>query len=353
MKIVLLTILGFVVAAVAYVEFTPSVIDPIAWQPAPNPGMTGPYTPNERLAEMEKKAFGENQIGPEDITLGPDGFYYTGLENGNIVKFSPAGESAVFVNTGGRPLGMAFDSQGDLIVADAYKGLIAINPQGDIRILTDSVDGKKMLFVDDLDIADDGTVWFSDASARFDFEDFIYDFLEARPSGRLLSWSPETRETKVHMTDLFFANGVALGPNDQFVLVNETGTGRIHRLWLQGEKAGQKDLFHEGLPGGPDNLSFNGKDTFWVALPAIRAALTDGVADKPLVRKALAKFPKDMLHPEKVGFVVGLDLEGKVVHNLQTYNSDRFHTITSVNEFNDQLYLGSLAMDSVGIVSLR
>lgn len=353
MKIILATILGFTVAAVAYVEFAPSVIDPIAWQPAPNPGMTGPYSPNERLADMEKKIIGEDQIGPEDVTFGPDGFYYTGMENGNIVKFSPSGESSVFANTGGRPLGMAFDAHGELIVADAYKGLIAVNPQGELRVLTDAVNGKKMLFVDDLDIADDGTVWFSDASERFDFEDFIYDFLEARPSGRLLSWSPKTGETTVHMTELFFANGVALGPNDQFVLVNETGTGRIHRLWLQGEKAGERDLFHDGLPGGPDNLSFNGKDTFWVALPAIRAALTDGVANKPLLRKALAKFPKDMLHPEKVGFVLGLDLDGNVVHNLQTYNSDRFHTITSVNEFNDQLYLGSLAMDSVGIVSLR
>ena len=38
------------------------------------------------------------------------------------------------------------------------------------------------------------------------------------------------------MSGLFFANGVTLGPNEDYVLVNETGMGRVHRLWLKGEK---------------------------------------------------------------------------------------------------------------------
>ena len=64
---------------------------------------------------------------------------------------------------------------------------------------------------------------------------------EASMSGRLFSYSPVTGQVTLHWQDLYFANGVALGPNDSFVLVNETGAGRIQRLWLKGERAGQRD----------------------------------------------------------------------------------------------------------------
>lgn len=131
--------------------------------------------------------------GPGDVTQGPDGMFYTGFQGGRIVKFDMQGNYQKFVNAGGRPLGMQFDSVGNLIVADAFIGLISISPAAEISVLTDAVNGKKMLFVDDLDIAEDGTIWFSDASQRFDQHNFIYDFLEARPTGRLSSYSPETK----------------------------------------------------------------------------------------------------------------------------------------------------------------
>jgi sugar lactone lactonase YvrE len=329
-----------------------SKVDPIAWEPALNPGLMGAFLANEKLAALQHLIVDLGE-GPEDVTRGPDGFFYTGFQDGRIVKFDLQGNHKEFVNTGGRPLGMQFDSFGDLIVADAFLGLISISPVAEITVLTDSVNGKKMLFVDGLDIAEDGTIWFSDASQRFDQHNFIYDFLEARPTGRLLSYSPETQVTAVHLDDLFFANGVALGPNDNFVLVNETGTGRIHRLWLNGEKRGQHDLFFDGLPGGPDNLSFNGVDTFWVALPVLRDPEVEKFSSQPLVRKLLATLPVEFLLPISThGFVVGLDIQGNVKTTLQS-NDGGFHNITSANEFDGKLFVGSIAMRSVGMLELE
>ena len=42
------------------------------------------------------------------------------------------------------------------------------------------------------------------------------------------------------MEGLFFANGVTLGPNEDYVLVNETGMGRVHRLWIKATKPVRK-----------------------------------------------------------------------------------------------------------------
>ena len=44
--------------------------------------------------------------------------------------------------------------------------------------------------------------------------------------------SPRTLRT-------YFANGVALAPNDEYVLVNETGLGQIQRLWLKESEQGR------------------------------------------------------------------------------------------------------------------
>ncbi|MBT8141321.1 MAG: SMP-30/gluconolactonase/LRE family protein [Gammaproteobacteria bacterium] len=329
-----------------------SRVSPVAWEPAPLPGLKGDFAPNEKLRKA-KHILKNIGIGPEDITRGSDGFFFTGLEDGRIVRFKPDGIYEEFVNTGGRPLGMHFDRVGNLIVADADKGLLSISPNKTITVLTDSVAGEKMIFVDDLDIASDGTIWFSDASTIFNFQTTFYNFIEGSHTGRLLSYSPATQKTTVHMDNLFFANGVALSANEEFVLVNETGTGRIHRLWLKGNKKGTKDQFHPGLAGNPDNISFNGKDTFWVALPAVRMKINDAMADKPFVRTILAGLPLSWIQADThYGFIVGLDMQGNVTHNFQDPDG-KCSSITSVNQFGNTLYLGSLNMQAACTLELN
>ncbi|MEO6679611.1 MAG: SMP-30/gluconolactonase/LRE family protein, partial [Pseudomonas sp.] len=161
--------------------------------------------------------------------------------------------------------------------------------------------------------------------------------------GRLLRYDFQTGKTDLLLDKLEFANGVTIGPDDGFVLVNETGAYRISRYWLTGPKAGTHDVFIDNLPGLPDNLAFNGRDRFWVALYAPRNALLDATAPHPFVRKmivrALMVLPKPV---EKRAFALGLDLDGKVIANLQDAGSGNYSPITTVREYGDWLYFGSL-----------
>ena len=324
----------------------PAPIDPVSWTPDPNPGLTGPFAPNDKLSDVERLLEGAG-TGPEDVACADDGTIFTGLDDGRILRIAPDGSFRELANTGGRPLGMALDSAGRLIVADAVRGLLAVTPQGEVQLLTDTVDGQKILFADDVDVTDDGVIWFSDASTQHGYQDSLLAFLEGRFTGRLLSFDPATGETRVRMDGLFFANGVAAGPDDAYVLIDETATGRIHRLWLKGEKAGQRDLFASGLPGTPDNISFNGRDTFWVAMPSQRAAL-DSQAQSPWLRKLVSRLPPRVLAEgvSPYAFVVGIGLDGKVTANLQGKGED-FGMITSANECNGKLYLGSVTENSL------
>ena len=346
-------VIGFIaviVTVLGYFLFWPVPVDPVAHVASFNPGMTGPYSPNDKLSGTTHMVPGIGH-GPEDVTLGPDGYFYAGLQDGRIIRFRPDGSGEeTFVNTGGRPLGMQFDADGNLIVADAFKGLLYISPRGAISVLTDSVNGEKMLFPDDLDIAADGTIWFSDASRRFDQHNWILDFMELQPTGRLLSYDPQTRETVIHLDQLYFANGVALGPDDAYVLVNETIDARITRLWLKGDKAGQTDIFIDRLPAHPDNLSYNGEGIFWIALPAPRNNQVEKLWPHPFQRKVAMRLPASIragLIEKSYGWVIGVDTEGNITHNLHD-PSGGYGTITSVNEYDGYLYFGSIAMSSVG-----
>jgi adipocyte plasma membrane-associated protein len=81
-------------------------------------------------------------------------------------------------------------------------------------------------------------------------KDGAYSFF-INPSGRLSHFDRKTGKITVLLDNLFFANGVALSPNEDFIVVAETHASRIQRYWLNGPKKGQLEPFVEGLPGIP------------------------------------------------------------------------------------------------------
>ena len=251
--------------------------------------------------------------------------------------------------TGGRPLGIATAPNGDLIVADAVKGLLSVSPDGRISMLPTDVAGKPVHFADDLDIARDGTIYFSDASDKFGIDGYVYDMLEGRPHGRLLRYDPATKTTTVLLSDLYFANGVALSQHEDFVLVNETYRFRVTRYWLKGERAGKSEVFVDNLPGYPDNITSNRRGTFWLALVTVRNDTGDWLAPHPFFKNVLAKLPLRFLpKPQPYGFVIKLDESGRILQSLQDPSGEHVPAITAAVEHDGYLYLGSLSNNFVG-----
>jgi len=353
MKKLLGLLVLLIAAAALYLAITPSPIDPLAWQAPTAPAMTGVLEPNDTL--MKAELLGRGQLhGPEDTAVDARGRVYAGLHDGRIVRLEADGSVTPFADTRGRPLGMDFDAAGKLIVADAYKGLLSIDPQGQIQVLTSEAEGLPFKFTDDLDIASDGTIYFSDASSRFAQPDYLLDLLEARPHGRLLSYHPGSGETRVLLKDLYFANGVALSADEDFVLVNETYRYRISRYWLKGDKAGSRDVFIDNLPGLPDNLQGDRAGTFWVALPTPRKADADFLHRHPWLKAQLAKLPR-ALWPKAIpyGFAIALNEQGEIVRSLHDTSGTHLRMVTSVKPVGDYLYFGSLDNDRIGRLKIR
>ncbi|VXB68195.1 Gluconolactonase [Pseudomonas sp. 8AS] len=350
----LLSLLALAIAGAAgYLALTPSPIDPLAWQPPLAPLMTGALEPNDTLMKAELLAQGQIH-GPEDTAVDAQGRVYAGLHDGRIVRIGADGKAETFAATGGRPLGMDFDAQGNLIVADAYKGLLRISPAGQSEVLATEADGVPFAFTDDLDIASDGRIYFSDASSKFHQPDYLLDLLEGRPYGRLLRYDPATGKSETLLKDLYFANGVALSQNEDFVLVNETYRYRITRYWLKGDKAGSHDVFIDNLPGMPDNLQGDRAGTFWVALPTPRKADADFLQNQPWLKAQLAKLPRSMWpKPQDYGLAIALNEQGQIVQSLHDTSGTHLRMVTSVKPVGNYLYFGSLNNDRIGKLQYR
>jgi sugar lactone lactonase YvrE len=316
-----------------------------SWTPPPHPAWTGVLAPNTLLQKADMLG-GPEMIEPEDIAVDAKGWIYGPCKDGKIRRVDASGKRVeVFADTGGRPLGIMFDAKGDLIVADALKGLLRVSPKGKVSVLADSYKGKRMRFVDDLDIASDGSIYFSDVSTKYTFDFDTRPELMARvPTGRLFRYVPKTKALTLVLDKLHFANGVALSHKEDYVLIAETSDYSVRRLWLKGPKAGKSDVFASNLPGYPDNINRSSQGGFWLALTSKRLSHVDGFFhSRGWLKKLIMSLPKALMpKPVKSSLVVHLDANGKVTHNLQDPNGSVIPNTTSATEHKGKLYLGHI-----------
>lgn len=336
---VLLTLASLALVVVAYLLGWPVPIDPEAWEPPAAP----PPIANSALATATRVEIAGGN-GPEDIDVDAQGRVYMGLHDGRIVRFQADGSGQeTFADTHGRPLGLHWDNVGNLLVADAHKGLLSIDPAGKITVLATEAGRRPFVFTDDLETTADGTIYFSDASDKFTQMDWKLDLLENRPNGRLLRFDPRIGKAEIVVDDLYFANGIAVAPDESFVLVAETSRYRVKRLWLTGEKKGQVDVLVDNLPGFPDGISTGTGGVFWIALGSPRNALVDLAGPRPWLRSLIVRLPA-FVQPGPVRHtqVVGVDASGKIVHELADPVGTATAMLSSVQERGGKLYLGSL-----------
>jgi len=355
LKKILLTIVVIICATILYFIAWPVPIAPVAWETPSNPGYTGPFAVNDRLKSVETFPIAGNH-GPEDIALDKQGRIYAATHEGNIVRLDSDGSNAEnWVNTKGRPLGIDFDNKENLIVADAYRGLLSVSQDGKISELSTIADGIPIRYADDVDIAADGKIYFSDASTKFGakesggtYEGSLLALMEHGGHGRLLVYDPATGDTKTLLDGLTFANGVAISHDQKYVLVNETGGYRVIRYWISGPKMGQSDVFIHSLPSFPDNISTGHNGRYWVAFVSPRNQLMDDLSSKPFVRKIIQRMPA-FLRPQATayGHIIAIDETGLVVEDLQDTDGG-YPLNSSVTETKDYLYIGSLVAPVLG-----
>jgi 2-keto-4-pentenoate hydratase/2-oxohepta-3-ene-1,7-dioic acid hydratase in catechol pathway/sugar lactone lactonase YvrE len=334
--------------------------DPAPWTPPPAPALTGVLAANQVLDQVERWEL-PGGTRPEDVVVDAAGRLYAGVEDGRIWRwpagYPGAGQAELFADTHGRPLGLEIDPRdGTLIICDAYRGLLAADESGRIKVLADAHDGRRLKFTNNAAVAADGTVYFSDSSTRFRIEHYKQDLLEHRSNGRVFRYRPSSAELDLVADGLYFPNGVALAPDESFLLVAQTAGYDILRIPLTGRAAGRPEPFATNLPGLPDNMSPAGDSapdgSYWVAFPSPRLAFVDRMMPHPAPRRIAARLP-ERLQPaaQRYGLVARIGPDGAILQTLHG-PAGSYREIVGVRQHNGWLYLGSLAETAVGRVQL-
>lgn len=352
MKVVWLILTSILI----YLLLWPVPIAPVKWRAPTDNGFVGEFARNTRLSDLTLINLG-NDAGPEDFAINQAGTLATSSHSGAIL-LKKKGETAFtpWINTGGRPLGIEYDSKGNLLIADAHRGLLMVNAAGTLSVLVDNVINEPIVYADDVDVAANGKVYFTDATTKFaakkhggTLKASLLEIFEHKGNGRLIEYSPMTGESKVLIDGLVFANGVAVSHDQYSILVNETGKYRVLRYWLVGAKQGQVEVVIDNLPGFPDNISRSLDGGYYIGLASPRSAPVDVLSDKPWVRKMVQRLPAFMRPQGQVyGHLIKINESGDVEESLQD-PSGAFPFVTGAIETSEGLYISSLTAQKVGL----
>ena len=358
------TLIIATLALTAYLSLWPVPVEPVSWQAPAAPGYTGPHAANNRLSGIRLIDLGD-ETGPEHVALARDGKLYAAMASGNIVRMNPDGTAQeVFVNTGGRVLGFGFDATGNLIVADAMKGLLSIGPDRAVCVLINTVNGNPIRYANAVTVAANGKIYFTDASTRFAPKDWggtftasILDILEHSSTGRGLEYDPASKTTRIVAKGLSFANGIALSQDEQTLFVNETGRYRVWKIAVTAndldvtQSSPQAAVLLDNLPGYPDNLMRGLDGRLWLGFAKPRNPVIDAMSDKPLLRKVTLRLPRALWPvPKAYGHVIAFNEDGTVTADLQD-PTGAYPETTAVTETPERLYIQSLHAKGLGWLS--
>jgi sugar lactone lactonase YvrE len=333
----------------AYLLLWPVEVDPEAWQAPPDLGLGN--CPDTLRAQTR---LAKDADGPEAIAFDREGRLLTGLADGRVVFVDDKGQLSLVANTGGRPLGIKVAPDGRIFVADAVKGLIAIETNGSVTPLATQQGGKPFLITDDLDLLPDGSVVFTDASWRQTADNWKHALIEHRRQARVLRWRPGAADVELLSDQFYFANGVATAPDGNSVVVCDVADYRLWRVYTDGERRGQRQLLVDNLPGFCDNVTWSpSRRVYWVAIASPRNALVDTMAPWPALRRMTVRLP-DFLQPKPQPHAIALAVDdaGKIVRCLQHQRDEADVSTSSVIERDGVLYLGTFEGKGIGRVAL-
>ncbi|TKY58350.1 STRICTOSIDINE SYNTHASE 7 [Spatholobus suberectus] len=228
----------------------------------------------------------------------------------------------------------------DSVIQLMMQGLLRVTSEKEVELLVDEFEGLKFKLTDGVDIADDGTIYFTDASYKYPVEDAVLDILEGKPNGRLLSYNPATKKTSLLAQDLYFANGVAVSADQQFVVFCESVLMRCNKYYVQGPKTGSIEKFCD-VPGMPDNIHYDGQGHYLIAIFSAFTPEMDLAFRYPFIRKAVAivtKYVRRLLISKNGGVLV-VDLEGKPTEHYY----DPKLSLSGAIKIGNYIYGGSLS----------
>ncbi|MDR3376555.1 MAG: SMP-30/gluconolactonase/LRE family protein [Ancalomicrobiaceae bacterium] len=176
-----------------------------------------------------------------------------------LVKISTDGAVETVCTVEGRPAGMDFAADGSLLLATGVgRELLRIDPSTGARQRVADLGGVAKAFLNDMITHRSGWSWVGDTGFRFGVDDPV-------ANGSLWAYHPDYG-VKPAAADIFFPNGMVIGPDDTTLYLVETFGKRISAFDIGEAGALTNRRIHAELPGKADGMCLDADGCLWTAM---------------------------------------------------------------------------------------
>lgn len=251
----------------------------------------------------------------------------------------------------GRPLGLAFDARGDLLVCETYSGIYRIDravafgpPSPDVssyvpRLVVGNNSEHSFRFFNTVVDVGGGVLYFTDSDMHYERRDVPSAVVDGRATGRLFVF--RDNRTTLLAGGIGFANGLLHLGGDE-LLVAASMAMRIYRF----NTTSRSLTPFVDLPCVPDNLALL-RTRPWISVgcSSPRTSVGEFMARHPLLRRAVAVFlsPLQMMSQlPRHAAVLLLDRSGRLVSSWQDPGAvGGLDSISEAVEVGPYVFLGS------------
>ena len=219
----------------------------------------------------EVQTVGRGLMRPEGVMALDDGSLYAADGRGQIAWIQRDGRTAFFGKLGGVPNGICLDNQGRCIVANIGNGQVqSLHPQGHHEVLLTEAEGMKITTPNFPFVDSKGRLWVSNSTARQNVDEALQ---HPGPDGSVILL--EKGKARIVADRIYFANGVALDPEERHLYVAETMLRRVLRFEIEPDGSlSHREIYGPDVLaplGFPDGIAFDEGGNLWVTFPAWNA----------------------------------------------------------------------------------
>ena len=236
----------------------------------------------ERLADGFIWAEGPVWL-PRDRTL-----LWSDIPNNRVLRWSAAdGTVTDFLRPSDFANGHTLDQDGRVLACEhGTRRVSRYEPDGSRTTIVDRYEGKRLNSPNDLVVASDGAIWFTDPPYGIVSNREGYQAESELGACYVFRLDRATGELAIVSDAMIDPNGLAFSPDESVLYVADTSAGRVadgvHHILafdvIEGRRLGEPRLFRTIDPGAPDGLRVDVEGNVWTSAgDGIHVIAPDGV----------------------------------------------------------------------------
>ncbi|MEO1539946.1 MAG: SMP-30/gluconolactonase/LRE family protein [Pseudomonadota bacterium] len=194
---------------------------------------------------------------------------FSDIPNNRIMRWTPELGVSVYRTPSNFANGHTRDLQGRLISCEhGTRRVTRTLHDGTIEVVASHVGGKRLNSPNDVIVASDGAVWFTDPhyGIMTNYEGFA---AEQELPCRVYRVDPESGEVAPMIDSMNCPNGLAFSPDESMLYVADTGRmfsddpQHIRRLRVTSTGLEDEGVFHQIAPGASDGFRLDSDGNIW------------------------------------------------------------------------------------------